>query len=313
MRILLYLHSGDPAPWLADLATQFPQAQARSWEPGDTQPADYALVWKPPADVFRVRAGLKAVFNLGAGVDAILRLLHEQPDLLPSDVPLIKLDDAGMAAQMIDYISYAVLRRFRRFDEYAQLQAQSVWRELPAHARDDYVIGIMGMGALGSQVAAALAAQGFPVRGWSRSRKEADGVRCFAGREEMSAFLDGLHVLINMLPLTPDTDGILNRAVFERLTPGAHLINVARGAHLVDEDLLQGLADGRLGYATLDVFRQEPLPPQHPFWRDPRIVISPHVAALTERAASVRQIAGKIRALERGEPVSGVIDRSRGY
>lgn len=313
MHLLLYLHSGDPAPWLADLASELPDAQVRNWQPGDMDPADYALAWKPPAEVLRERAGMKAVFNLGAGVDAVLRMLQAQPTLLPAEVPLIKLDDAGMAAQMIEYVSYAVLRRFRRFDEYAQLQAQGSWRELPQRTRNDYMIGVMGMGALGTQVAVALAAQGFPVRGWSRSRKKTEGVQCFAGRDEMPAFLQGLHVLVNMLPLTPETDGILNSKVFSRLAPGAHLINVARGLHVVDEDLLAALADGQLGYATLDVFRQEPLPPEHPFWRDPRIAITPHVAALTEREASVRQIAGKIRALERGEPVPGVIDRSRGY
>ena len=313
MELLLYLPHRDPGPWLDGLARHLPQARARLWQPGDHAPADYALVWRPPAELLRGRTGLKAVFNLAAGVDMLLDMLHAEPDLLPSHVPLIKLDDAGMAAQMIEYVSHAVLRRYRRFDEYEALRLQGQWQALEPNARDAYPVGVMGLGALGVPVAQALVALGFPVRGWSRSRKSVCGVQCFAGAAELGAFADGLRAVINLLPLTPETEGILDRGLFAHLAPGAHLINIARGAHLREDHLLAAIADGRIGRATLDVFREEPLPKDHPFWREPRIDITPHIAALTEREASLTQIVTRIGALERGEAVSGFIDRRRGY
>ena len=305
--------SGDPAPWLADLARELPQAQVRVWQTGDDAPADYALVWKPPPELLRGRAGLKAVFNLGAGVDAILQLLRDEPGLLAPQVPVIKLDDAGMGVQMVEYVTHAVVRRFRRFDEYEDLQRRHAWHALAIPDRTSYRIGVMGLGALGARVATALAQYGFPVRGWSNSRKTLDGVSAFAGDAELPGFLDRLNVLVDMLPLTRETTGILNSANLARLARGAHLINVARGAHVIEADLLEALDAGQVGWATLDVFRDEPLPADHPFWNSPRITLTPHVSALTEREPSVRQIADRIRSIERGEQVAGVIDVKRGY
>ncbi len=313
MDILFYKAGDDATPWLTELAGRLPQAKPRTWQPGDEAPADYALVWKPPIELLRQRAGLKAVFNLGAGVDVLLDFLREHPGLLPAHVPLIKLDDAGMAAQMSQYVSHAVLRHFRRLDDYARRQQAGIWEPLPPRTQADYAIGVMGIGALGSQVARDLAAMGFSVRGWGRSEKQLEGVRCLHGKAALPDFLDGLQVLVNMLPLTAATENILDRALFARLAPGAHLINVARGAHLVEADLLAALAEGQLGGATLDVFRNEPLPPGHPFWREPRIAITPHISALTARSESIRQIAAKIVALEKGEAVAGTVDRIRGY
>lgn len=311
--ILFYKDADDPAPWLADLARQLPQVRTRVWWPGDDEAADYALVWRPPLALLQPRRGLKALFNLGAGVDVLLEFLRQHPALLPPQVPLIKLDDAGMAAQMSQYVSHAVLRHFRRLDEYARLQEAGRWQTLASRDQADYPIGVMGIGALGARVAADLAAMGFVVRGWSRNIKRLDGIDCRHGDAALPGFLDRLQVLVNMLPLTAATENMLNRSLFERLAPGAHVVNVARGAHLVEDDLLAALADGQLGGATLDVFRSEPLPAEHPFWREPRIALTPHVSALTERGESIRQIAAKIRALEKGETVTGVIDRTRGY
>jgi glyoxylate/hydroxypyruvate reductase A len=313
INILYHMAGDDPAPWLADLAAHLPQARVRVWHPEDHEPADYALVWKPPVELLQNRAGLKAVFNLGAGVDAILALLRRHPDLLPHQVPLIRIEDAGMGAEMAEYVHHAVVRHFRRMNDYARQQASGIWAPLPPRARGGHRIGVMGLGALGAQVAASLARSGFPVRGWSRNPKQLQAVECFDGHANLDRYLDGLHVLVNLLPLTADTENILNRRLFARLAPGAQLINVARGAHLVDEDLLGALADGQLAGATLDVFRQEPLPANHPFWREPRIEITPHVSAMTQRTESIRQIADKIKALEHGEPVAGIVDRTRGY
>lgn len=313
MNILFHMAGDDPAPWLSDLAAHLPQARVRIWQAGDREPADYALVWMPPLEMLQHRQGLKAVFNLGAGVDAILDLLNLHPDLFPPHVPLIRIEDAGMGAQMIEYVLHAIVRHFRRMNDYARQQQSGIWQLLPPRVQAGHYIGVMGIGALGAQLAASLAAAGFPVRGWSRSPKQVDGVQCHHGDEGLDRFLNGLQVVVNLLPLTADTENILDRRLFAKLARGAQLINVARGAHLVDEDLLRALADGQLATATLDVFRQEPLPANHPFWREPRIEMTPHVSAMTQRTESIQQIAVKINALERGAPVTGIVDRTRGY
>lgn len=313
MDIMFYKGGDDAAPWLAELSQCLPRARVREWQPGDRGRADYALVWKPPADMLRQREGLRAVFNLGAGVDGLLAMLRAEPALLAPQVPLIRIEDAGMGIQMVQYVSHAVLRHYRRMDDYARLKLRGAWAPLPPREPSTYVIGVMGLGALGVQVATSLVALGFGVRGWSRSERQVPGMRCFAGPEGLRAFAGGLQALVNLLPLTAATENILNQDLFAQLAPGATLVNVARGGHLVERDLIAGLDSGQLESATLDVFREEPLPPEHPFWRDQRIEITPHIAAETTLFASIRQIAAKIRALENGEAVEGVVDLRRGY
>ncbi|KGC77125.1 D-isomer specific 2-hydroxyacid dehydrogenase, NAD binding domain protein [Burkholderia pseudomallei] len=313
MRILLYTPHRDAHDWKRDVERALPGAQLRTWTPGDDAGADYALVWRAPREFFAPRAGLKAVFNLGAGVDAILALEREHPGLLPRDVPLVRLEDAGMTRQMVEYATHAALRYLRRFDEYALLQRERRWQVLAPHARETFVVGVLGLGALGAEVARALTALGLPVRGYSRAPKAIDGVTTFTGAAQLDAFLGGAKLLVNLLPSTAATDGILNARTFSKLAHGAYLVNLARGAHLVEADLLDALASGRVAAATLDVFATEPLPPDHPFWHEPRITITPHCSADTLRAEAVEQIAAKIGALERGEPIGGIVDRDRGY
>lgn len=310
MRILFYSQTDDPAKWLPVLAAALPEASLRVWSEGDNDPADYALVWKPPAAMLQDRSDLKGIFNLGAGVDAILQM----GEALPAGVPVVRLDDAGMAVQMAEYVMHAVLRYYRRFDELEGRARAGEWcRNVHPFRKSDFPVGILGLGVLGTRVAQALQAFGFPLRAWSRGRKEMPGVDCYAGDAELDAFLRSTRVLVCMLPLTPDTAGILNRANLQKLRAGAYLVNVARGAHLVEEDLLALLHEGHVAGATLDVFQSEPLPADHPFWQEPRITITPHVAALTLLDESVRQIATKIRALQRGEPIAGIVDRMKGY
>ncbi|CAB3756922.1 2-hydroxyacid dehydrogenase [Paraburkholderia solisilvae] len=313
MKILFYTPQSDAAAWLTDLRRALPDATVREWQPGDRGPADFAIVWRPPHDMLAGRSDLRAVFNLGAGVDAILALEREQPGTLPSGVPLVRLEDTGMAAQMVEYIVHAVLRYMRRFDEYAQLQAERRWHVLDPHPRASFTVGVLGLGVLGASVAQAVASFGLPVRGYSRSARRIEGIGTYAGPAQFDAFLDGLKVLVNLLPHTPDTQDVLNAQTLAKLAHGAYLINVARGAHLVERDLLDALHNGQIAAATLDVFRDEPLPVDHPFWREPRITITPHSSALTLRAESVAQIAQKIIALTRGEPVTGIVDVARGY
>ena len=187
------------------------------------------------------------------------------------------------------------------------------WPNRPPRRRNDFPVGILGLGVLGERVARAVAQFEFPVRGWSRTPRQVEGIECFAGTQQLQDFLAGTRVLVCLLPLTPATVGILDRGTLSRLLPGAYLVNVARGAHLVEEDLLALLDSGHLAGATLDVFRTEPLPAGHPFRGHPRLTLTPHVSARTLREESIAQIARKIRAFERGEPVAGVVDRLRGY
>ncbi|VXC63203.1 2-ketoacid reductase [Burkholderia sp. 8Y] len=313
MKIVFYEQNTDIDAWLRDFARELPEADVRVWEPGDTAPADYAVVWRAPRELFANRPDLKAVFNLGAGVDAILDVERKEPGTLPPNAMLVRLEDTGMAQQMVEYASHAVLRFMRRFDEYEALQREGRWQKLPQHARKTFTVGVLGLGVLGAEVARSLVALGVPVRGYSRTPKDIEGVAVHAGPEQFDAFLGGVKVLINLLPHTPDTEGILNARAFGRLARGAYLVNVARGPHLVDADLLAALDSGQLARAMLDVFHTEPLPADHPFWRHPRISVTPHISAETLREESVVQIAAKIKALARGEAISGIVDFKRGY
>ena len=308
MKVIFYNEGEDAAYWLAGLRAVLPQADFRLWRPGDNEHADYALVWKAPAEMLAGRTGLKAIFNLAAGVDHLLSM----GDALPK-VPVIRLEDAGMGVQMAEYATHAVLRHYRRFDEYDKQAATCVWEYLPTPDKSFFAVGIMGMGALGSSVAESMLHFGFPVRGWSRNQKLKTGVQCFAGPERLDDFLDGLQVLICTLPITRETEGLLNHENFRKLAYGAYLINLARGAHLVESDLLDALASGQIAAATLDVFQKEPLPSDHPFWTHPKITITPHIAAATLRDDTVRQVAEKLRAFHRVQLVTGIVDKARGY
>ncbi|HID9396523.1 TPA: glyoxylate/hydroxypyruvate reductase GhrA [Serratia marcescens] len=313
MNIIYYHPLFNAQEWLAGIKQRLPQAEIREWQRGDERPADYALVWRPPHEMLANRRDLKAVFALGAGVDAILDQERKHPGTLPAGVPLLRLEDTGMAQQMQEYaLSYA-LRYFRRFDEYQALQQRQEWQPLDPHSLDDFTIGILGAGVLGQSVARKLTEFGFRVRCWSRSAKQINGVQSFAGEAQRAAFLDGVKLLINLLPNTPETVGILNCELFAQLSTGAYLINIARGAHLVEADLLAALEQGQLAAATLDVFAREPLPQDHPFWRHPRVTITPHIAAITLPQQAMDQIAANIRALEAGHAPAGVVDRQRGY
>jgi len=265
------------------------------------------VVWQPPQQFFDEQPQLKGIFNIGAGVDALLNLR------LPPQAVVVRLEDAGMAVQMAEYVCQAVIRHFRDLEAYATDTRAGHWTYYKPRQRSDFPVGVMGLGVLGARVAQALAHFEFPVNGWSRTPKVLDGVRGFNGASQLDEFLASSRVLVNLLPLTPDTSNILNRERLSRLQPGGYVINVARGAHLVDEDLLALLDSGHLAGATLDVFRTEPLPFDHPFWRHPKITITPHTSARTLRESSIAQIADKMAALERGEPVAGLVDVGRGY
>jgi len=312
MDIIFYHPSFNNNDWIRALRQALPQANIRVWTPGDNAHADYALVWHPPVEMLKGRQ-LKGVFALGAGVDSILSQLHAHPEMLPESIPLFRLEDTGMGLQMQEYAVSQVLHWFRRFDDYQALKQQAKWQPLEEYEREDFTIGVLGAGVLGTKVAESLLQWGFPLRSWSRSRKNIPGVTSFAGGEELPAFLHGTRVLINLLPNTPETTGIINRALLNQLADNSYVINLARGVHVVEGDLLAALESGKLKGAMLDVFSREPLPSDNPLWAHPRVAMTPHMAATTRRSEAVAFIAQAIQRIERGEAVSGRVDRARGY
>ena len=308
MRIACCLRvpEAEAQAWLAAFRAALPNAQVDLWRPGSPA-GDYAVVWRPTQECVDAHARAKAIFNAGAGLDALLSLK------LPEGVPIYRLEDAGMGRQMAEYVTYAVLRHFREFDAYEQQARERTWKSRPPRIKADYAVGILGIGVLGQVIARTLQSLGFPVRGWSRRPKSLEGIEVLDGRQRLEEFLRGSRILVCVLPLTSETRGILDRHTFAALPAGAYVINVARGGLIVEDDLLDALDRGALSGAFLDVTEREPLPPEHAFWSHPRVTLTPHCSAQTLIEPSVDQIASKIALIERGETPSGRLDPRRGY
>lgn len=306
MKITLCFASLPPEPWVEGLQKAFPQAEVFAWAPGAPL-ADHAIVWAPPQQFIDEQNGLKTLFNIGAGVDALLQLR------LPANLKVVRLDDAGMSVQMAEYVCHAVIRHFREFDAYDVDTQSGKWSYRKPRIRADFSVGVMGLGVLGERVAKALQVFEFPVLGYSRSPKNLPSIRSFSGAQGLADFLQSTRVLVNLMPLTSETENMLNHISLSQLQRGGYVINVARGKHLVEEDLITLIDSGHLAGATLDVFRTEPLPADNPLWTHPKITVTPHTSARTLREESIAQIVGKIQALQRGEPINGVVDPQRGY
>lgn len=256
---------------------------------------DAAVVANPTPGALARLPRLRFIQSLWAGVDKLLA-----DATLPLHVPIARMVDPVMTAAMAETALWAVLSLHRGFFDYAQQQCDGQWQQHPQRRADEVPVLVLGAGQLGSAVAGRLTAQGYAVKRWQRS-------------QSLLAAATGQHIVINLLPLTDATRGILNAALFAALPPGAALINLARGAHLVEADLLAALASGQLSRAVLDVFHQEPLPADHPFWQHPRITVLPHVAALTDERSAAKVVARNLQALAAGQPLQHLVDRGRGY
>lgn len=308
MKILLCNRAERPGnPWLDALHAALPGARIDVWEPGLPPGYEWALVWNPPQQLFDEQPQLQVVFNLGAGVDGVLALA------LPPGAQVLRLQDAGMAVQMAEYVCHAVIGFFRQFDLYREQQRQGVWRPHAARTRADYPIGILGLGVLGTRVARAAQTFDFPVLGWSRTPHPVSGVRCFAGDGELDTFLAASRVLVCLLPLTAATRGMLDLVRLMRLRPGGCLINIGRGGLMVEDDLRRVLDNGHLAAAVLDVMDEEPLPAGHWLWTHPAVKLTPHVSGMTLCTEAVTQVVRAVQAWQRGEPLPGWVDRARGY
>ncbi|WP_102224578.1 2-hydroxyacid dehydrogenase [Acidimangrovimonas sediminis] len=274
----------------------------------DPAAVDYAVVWRPRTGDLARFANLKATVSIGAGIDHVLA-----DTSLPQGVPIIRTVGADLTQRMREYVALHVLRHHRDMPAMLAAQARGAWFQPVVPPATGRRVGVMGLGNLGKVAATTLAALGFQVTGWARTPREVPGVEVHAGVEGLDAFLAGTEILVNLLPLTPETTGILNAGLFARLAPGAALINAARGPHLVDDDLVAALDAGQLGQATLDVFHVEPLPKDHRFWTDPRITITAHTASLIDPGTGARIIARNLHDFDRDGTVADLADAARGY
>lgn len=308
-RLVLSDTGADFATWERAFRTAAPEIQLLRDAPGqDLRGIRYCMTWKPQPGVYARMPDLEALFVLGAGVE---RFLGDAT--IPPGLQIVKMAEPGLTQAMEQYVLWQVLELHRGFRELAVGQREVRWIDQTYPAPWDRKVGVMGLGALGEAVVRRLKGFGFATRGWSRSKKTIDGVAVFAGGDTMGAFLDGLEILVCLLPLTPETRGILNADLFRQLAPGAGLINVGRGAQLNEADLLAALESGQLSGASLDVFHAEPLPETHPIWRHPRILVTPHLASDVDPESCALAIRQQIARAEAGQALEHVADRKRGY
>ncbi|MEE5057209.1 glyoxylate/hydroxypyruvate reductase A [Pseudomonas alliivorans] len=306
-----FLYKADPARaerWRALFAEHAPDIEWREW-PNIGHPDDvhYLGAWLAPDDLQEVLPNLKVLFALSAGVD--------QLDLsrIPKSLPVARLLDPGISRGMCEYATFAVLSLHRDMLRYRQQQVEGRWKAHPLTPAHQRRVGVMGLGLQAQQILSSLKPFGFALSGWARSEHRIEGVACHAGEEQLPAFLGQCDILLCVLPLTGQTEGILNSRLFEQLPQGAALINMGRGGHLVESDLLAALDSGRLSAAVLDVLQQEPAPADHPFWMHPNILLTPHVAAMTQPESAFPGLLDNIRRFERGEVMNGQVDRGQGY
>lgn len=295
---------------------QFPDAQMHLGtnlqsliDEGRSHEIDVAVCWHPPAEQLAQLSNLQLVQSIAAGIDHIH--LHS----LANNAPVCRIIDSEMGYGMTAFVCWAVIHRQRHMEQYLEHASNKLWKEAPIVAPGRHRVGIAGLGALGLACARALLAMGYDVRGWSRSAKPdlPPNLKAFSGQAQKSEFLSGCDTFICLLPLTDETVGFLNLQLMQQLPRGAHLINVGRGAHLVEDDLLTALAEGQVGAATLDTFSVEPLPAEHPFWNDSRILVTPHIATRTDPRVIAQQTARNFSSICQGLSAQVAVDLHRGY
>ena len=311
--ILIATTGWDQEAWAAPFRAAEPSRRVFLWpDVPDPATVGYALVWSPPAELFAELPNLRAIFSTGAGVDHIIFR-----DDLP-DVPIVRIVKTDLTKRMTEWVTLQVLLHHRQHRGYAALQAERRWHDLRQPAAGEVRVGIMGMGVLGRDSAETLVRLGFQVAGWSRRQANIDGVQSFHGSEQLDAFLARTDILVSLLPLTPETRGILAMPLFRKLARdgklgGPVLINAGRGKLQVETDIVAALDEGVLKGTSLDVFETEPLPAASPLWGRRDVFITPHAAAWSSPEALAQDIHGQILAFEGGEPLEHVVDRAASY
>ena len=309
MTVVVRLGNARAEWWRDALQDLLPGVEVRLWEDaGDKAKVEYAVVWKPPAGGLKTFPNLKCIISMGAGIDHLLA----DPEL-PTHLPVIRTVGPDLRQRMREYLALHVLRFHRRLPDIEAAQRRKAWDQIITPPAPQRTVGVMGLGNMGSEAAHTLAELGFKVRGWSRRPKRLHGIECFHGEDQVESFLSRAEILICLLPLTPATEGILNHRLFARLPKGACLINVGRGRHLVEKDLIPALDSGQLGGATLDVLNVEPPPEDHPFWAHPKILLTPHIASLIDPASGAKVIAENLKLFIAGQPVPDMVDLKQGY
>ena len=309
MSIAIISPDHDRSGWVRALRTLKPSLDVEVWpQIAAPERVELALCWNQPPGSLLHFPNLKLISSFGAGVDHLLN----DPQL-PADIPLVRLVDPDLQQSMSEYVLLGALGHFRRCKDYCCQQAAKSWEPLSIPHISEVNVGIMGCGKIGRFVGETLVYTGFKVHGWSRTPQQFDQIATYSGEKELTTFLGRSNILVCLLPLTTATENILNAQVFDQLPPSAYLINVGRGAHLVEADLLAALDSGQLSGALLDVFRQEPLPPEHPFWRHEKIRVTPHIASITNPASAAEQILANYHRLCQGKEPLNRVNRQIGY
>lgn len=294
--------------WAEVFRREAPQIDFRLWpDIGDPARVHYLAAWEPPNDLADRFPQLKLLFSSGAGVD--------QFDLfaLPRELPVVRMIEPGITRGMVEYVTHAVLDLHRDMPAYRRAQQRGAWCPLPVRTAAERRVGVLGLGSLGQAVLTQLAAFGFDCAGWSRSRRVVDGVRVLAGTDELGEFLARSDILVCLLPLTDATRGLLNADLFRQLPRGASLVHTGRGPQLATDDLLAALDSGQLAEAVLDVTDPEPLPGAHALWRHPKVQVTPHIASMTQAHSAALATIDNVRRFQAGQPMTGRVDRRRGY
>ena len=307
---LLLTPIGEPADlWVEAFRAELPGVEIRLWpDVGDRRSIEYAVVGSlPPGELARLPR-LRLIASLFAGQDLLL-----SDEMLPPAVPIVRTDNPDGDPMMSEFVVLHVLRHHRHMPAYAMAQSRREWRQIRQPRAGDRRVGIMGLGPIGLGAARALRGLGFAIAGWTRRAREEEGIETFHGRAQFPAFLARSEIIVNLLPLTPQTEDILDATAFAMLPRGASVINLGRGQHLVDEDLLGAIATGHIVAATLDVFRIEPLPAESHFWTNPAITVTPHVARRLDVEGIARRVAEQVRRLDEGRPLENLVDRVAGY
>lgn len=306
--VLFYSAFDDPVAWRDALLRELPSIAFHVYpEMPAPESVSTAIVWRPPEGFFWPLVNLRLIVNLGAGVDSLLG----RTDL--PDAPIVRLSDPGMVSLMTSYVLFAVIRYARDIDQFERAQQRAERRYIHPRPLSAITVGILGLGQLGAAAAKALANLGFDVRGWSRNVKDLPGIVCSHGLGALNDFLGQAEILVVMLPLTPDTRGLMDAERLSLMPKGSKLINVGRGAIVNEDALIASLREGHLGGATLDVFAEEPLPSASPLWRMPNVLITPHLASITVPETATKDVAESMRRIGRGEPPLNRIDPRRGY